>query len=130
MASDVGGAGTPPVLDHNDSRSWRSSRLLYCRISIHVVSAQGQPDVETQLIVVGRAREVLPEGRSVVVAEGIRSPVGVVLDRDGTLLLGAWGDGNCGGSSSDVLGPAPDRHRRFDPRKRMLRVHPVMSQKC
>jgi len=39
-------------------------------------------------------REVLPEGRSVVVAEGIRSPVGLVLDRDGTLLVGAWGDGS------------------------------------
>ena len=39
-------------------------------------------------------REVLPEGRSVVVAEGIRSPVGLALDRDGTLLVSAWGDGN------------------------------------
>lgn len=39
-------------------------------------------------------REVLPEGRSIVIAEGITSPVGLVLDQDGTLLVGAWGDGN------------------------------------
>jgi DNA-binding beta-propeller fold protein YncE len=39
-------------------------------------------------------REVLREGRSIVIAEGITSPVGLVLDQDGTLLVGAWGDGN------------------------------------
>src|SRR5262245_63592683 len=36
----------------------------------------------------------------------------------------------CGGSSSDVLGPEPDRPRCFDPRKRTLRDHAVMLLKC
>lgn len=39
-------------------------------------------------------REILPDGRSRAVADGLRSPVGLVVAPDGTSLLTAtWGDG-------------------------------------
>lgn len=39
-------------------------------------------------------REILPDGRSRAVADGLRSPVGLVLAPDGrSLLTAAWGDG-------------------------------------
>jgi sugar lactone lactonase YvrE len=39
-------------------------------------------------------REILPDGRSRTVADGIKSPVGLVLSPDGaSLLTAAWSDG-------------------------------------
>lgn len=39
-------------------------------------------------------REILPDGKSRVVADGLRSPVGLVVAPDGmSLLTAAWGDG-------------------------------------
>lgn len=39
-------------------------------------------------------REILPDGQSQVVADGLRSPVGlVVAPNEASLLTAAWGDG-------------------------------------